>query len=375
MNTEQALIEKETHKKHTFTRVFLIASSILLAYSVAVFAAGILSADFAEVYSEGISSYIRRFLALLTFAFPFSITEALVFILPLAAAVLLISALVMHFKYKKKAVSLYFVNLFTVILLLASLFINSFGICYKRYDLADKMELDVRDISSEDVFRTAAIMSALAERVSPSVIYNSDGSSHMPYDFRTMHEKIKAGYEKTLYNVPHVFSVKPVALSEPWTYTHISGMYMPLTGESNVNVNYPDFVITFSTAHEMAHQMGYASEDEANFLAFLACLNSGDDYLVYSAALNAVDYLFSDLGGIASGFIMDNLDVCSRGELGAYSAFFAKYRNSKASVVTSEINDSYLKSLGVTDGVQNYSKVSELIVAYMIKKYPHLYQK
>jgi len=195
----------------------------------------------------------------------------------------------------------------------------------------------------------------------------------MPYDFNTMCEKIKTGYENTLSRVPQFISVKPVALSEPWTYTHISGMYMPLTGESNVNVNYPDFIVAFSTAHEIAHQLGYASEDEANFLAFLACINSKDDYLVYSASLNAIEYLYDDLGRDAY-LIMDNLDTYSRGEFRAYSTFFSKYRSSKASVVASEINDSYLKSLGVSDGVMNYSKVSELMIAYMKKEYPHFYE-
>ena len=53
------------------------------------------------------------------------------------------------------------------------------------------------------------------------------------------------------------------------TYTHISGIYTFYTGESNININYPDFVVASSATHEMAHQRGVARENEANFVSFV----------------------------------------------------------------------------------------------------------
>ena len=54
------------------------------------------------------------------------------------------------------------------------------------------------------------------------------------------------------------------------------GYYNPFTGEAQVNTNVPAFVIPFTTCHEMAHQIGYASESEASFVGFLVIRNSNN---------------------------------------------------------------------------------------------------
>ena len=84
-------------------------------------------------------------------------------------------------------------------------------------------------------------------------------------------------------------------LSEPWTYTHISGMYTFFTGEANVNVNYPDFIMVSSAAHEMAHQRGVGKEDEANFVAFLVCTLSDDPYIRYCGYADVLNDLMGKL--------------------------------------------------------------------------------
>ena len=68
----------------------------------------------------------------------------------------------------------------------------------------------------------------------------------------------------------------------------LSGFYMPFTGEPNFNDAQPDFDLPYVIAHEKAHQRGFAREDEANFIAFLVCVNSTDPYLRYSGYLNAL---------------------------------------------------------------------------------------
>ena len=69
---------------------------------------------------------------------------------------------------------------------------------------------------------------------------------------------------------------KPIFNSNLLCYTGITGIYSPFTGEANVNISSPDIYIPFTTLHEMAHQRGYASEDEANFLVYIACINNKD---------------------------------------------------------------------------------------------------
>lgn len=152
------------------------------------------------------------------------------------------------------------------------------------------------------------------------------------------------------------------------TYTHISGVYTFFTGEANVNVNYPDFNTPFTMAHEMAHQRGIAREDEANFVAFLVCMESDDEYIRYSALTNMLQYMGNALYSADSSlysklygsYYPDNV----KAEFRAYSTFFDKYRDSGVSNVVENVNDTFLGSQGQTHGTRSYGLVVELFTSY-----------
>lgn len=80
--------------------------------------------------------------------------------------------------------------------------------------------------------------------------------------------------------------LKPSLFGNLLEYSGIHGYYNPFTGEGQINRNLPDFLLPFTTCHEMAHQAGIAAEDDANFLAFVVCTNSDDPAFVYSAYFN-----------------------------------------------------------------------------------------
>jgi hypothetical protein len=74
------------------------------------------------------------------------------------------------------------------------------------------------------------------------------------------------------------------------SYLGYSGYYNPFTGEAQVNTTIPIFLQPFVSCHEIAHQLGYAREDEANFVAYLVAKNSTDQSLKYSAYLDLFIY-------------------------------------------------------------------------------------
>ena len=55
-----------------------------------------------------------------------------------------------------------------------------------------------------------------------------------------------------------------------------AGYLNPFSGEAQVNDNTPLLGTAFTTCHEMAHQLGYAPEKEANFIGYLACISNED---------------------------------------------------------------------------------------------------
>ena len=197
------------------------------------------------------------------------------------------------------------------------------------------------------------------------------GHSLMPYSYEEMNEKLLKAYDRFCekYDFMDTFysKVKPVMLSEPMSYTHITGVYTFFTGEANINVNFPDYTVPYTAAHELAHQRGIAREDEANFVAFLVCMESDDPYIRYSACLNVYEYLCSALRSADRALYLrsyEKLPVGVKNEEIAYSAFFVKYKENVAADISQATNNSYLQSQGNPEGTRSYNMVVDLAVAY-----------
>ena len=193
----------------------------------------------------------------------------------------------------------------------------------------------------------------------------------MPYSLDEMQEKLMEAYDAAYEKYPFITrlhsKMKYVALSKPMTYTHISGVYSYYTGEANLNINFPDYTLPYTAAHEFAHQRGIAPEDEANFVAFLVCKDSEDVYIRYSVYQNMLEYLMSALASADGELyyeLLYQLDNRVRGEISAFNRFFVPYRESKASEVSSAMNDAYLKAAGDKEGERSYGMVVDLAVAY-----------
>jgi hypothetical protein len=189
----------------------------------------------------------------------------------------------------------------------------------------------------------------------------------MPYGYYQLSDKIYDAYNVyeeeygTIINFKSL--VKSIILSEPMTYTHISGVYTFFTGECNVNTNYPDFIVASSTTHEMANQRGIARENEANFVSFVVMSSSDDSFFKYSAYLDVYGSIMNALYSVDKELYdnaASNLNSKVKNDLKSYSNFFEKYRDSVASEVTGNINDSYLQANGQKEGTKSYGMIVDL---------------
>lgn len=346
----------------------LVFYGIALA-ALAVYIPARLSPAFADFFNLHISSVLRGFLAHLTGVLPFSLGEAMVIFIPVAAVFLIIYAC-RNYTDSARSVLVYIGSVFSAVSLLFSIFVFNFGTGYHGTTVDQKLGLDRTAVSPEELYRTAAILAAHVNEESDNVKYTYTDFSVMPYSFDEMSRKLVAAYDKVCdeYDfIPRLSSrVKPVMLSEPWTYTHISGVYTYFTGEANINTNFPDYTIPYTAAHEMAHQRGIAREDEANFIAFLVCKASDDPYIRYSGYLEVYEYVASSLYSANKSYYSAVSAVVKpnvRSEMAAYSAFFDKYRENVAANVSEAVNNSYLQIQG-TVGSKSYGLVVDLTVAY-----------
>lgn len=337
--------------------------------ALAVLVAARLSPAFADTFNRYVGAVVRGALAHLTGWIPFSLGEAMVIFLPVAAVFMIVRAC-RKYSDSWRSVFVYLGSVLSVVSLLFSVFVFGFGTGYYGTTVDEKLGLDRSVVSPEELYYTAATLAAHVNSEAENVKYQYNDFSVMPYTFDEMSRRLVAAYDKVCdeYDfIPRLNSrVKPVMLSEPWTYTHISGVYTYFTGEANINTNFPDYTITYTAAHEMAHQRGIAREDEANFIAFLVCISSDDPYIRYSGYLEVYEYVASSLYSADKNYysaVYSSLKTNVRAEMAAYSAFFDKYRENVVANVSEAVNNSYLQIHG-TVGSKSYGLVVDLAVAY-----------
>lgn len=162
---------------------------------------------------------------------------------------------------------------------------------------------------------------------------------------------------------------KPAYFSGFMTRLGISGFYFPFTGEPHYNAEVPDFQQPFSMAHEMAHQRGVARESEANFVAYLVCVNSRDPFVRYSGFRNGLGVLaeLHKLEPEKAKRLAGQLGPGYREDSRRAALFWAKSAGT-AGVLGQRINDLYLRANRVKAGVEDYRGSTALIIGHHLQK-------
>lgn len=372
--TEEAA--KEPEKKGGVRKylVFIILGSALLLVG-ATYLLMRLSSPFAEFINTTIGAATRRITTFVSDIVPFSIAEAVVFTLPLLftlAVILIVRKMKKGGSESLRRIMAFFLAL---ILFLVSAFVFNGSPGYFGERIYEKLGLDTSELTAEELYAACVYLESRMSLAvdSGKIVQDGTGATVMPYSVGETAYRISSLFDsfRDAYGFPQSFRSNPkILVSSPIvTYTHISGLYCDYTGEININVNYPDYVVVSTIAHEMAHQRGVAPEDEANFMAYATLTRSDDPYLVYAGCLDAFNtiasYLNKASGELYKDVVTDLPDVV-RQDLTAYSEFFKAYRQNKAAEVTNRINDAYLKSQG-TSGTVSYDEATYLIVRYIIQ--------
>ncbi|MBQ7338837.1 MAG: DUF3810 domain-containing protein [Clostridia bacterium] len=370
----RAFLTRISHRPpRDYSKLSRTAVIIYLAFipTAIVYLIARLSPDFADFFNRYISQPLRILYAKLTNLLPFSFAEALLLLLPVMLGLLLYHA-IKHRTKSRRTTLIYIAELISIAGVFLIIFIWNFGVGYYTAPLDDenKLNLDRTEVSAEELYETALVLVENVNTEARNMTYRYDGFSVMPYSLSEMNQRLLEAYEDFCmeYDFMDTFRsrVKPVMLSEPMSYTHITGVYSYFTGEANLNVVFPDYSLPYTAAHELAHQRGIARENEANFIAFLVCIRSDDAYLRYSGYLNLYEYVASALYRADPELYSDarsRLSAPVQQELRAYSDFFEKYRDSTVSEVSGAINNSYLQMQG-TEGTRSYGLVVDLAVAY-----------
>lgn len=326
---------------------------------------------FADVVNRYYGGVLRVIAAKITGILPFSLAEGLLMASPILLAALILYAVACAKRSLRAAVR-YVCVLLSVICILFSMFVPMLGIGSSASPLSGRLGFPEEKVSAVQLAETMQWAIDEANRLCNDIDFAFGGASVMPFaNDNMMCRDLMIGYERLYRDYPiftqFTSAVKPVILSEPMSYTHITGIYTFFTGEANLNVNFPDYTLPFTAAHELAHQRGFAREKEANFIAFLVCINSDQPYTRYSGYVNMVEYLSNALYSADRTLWEETfytLDMRIRYEMQAYNDFYEKYKENTVAEISNAVNDTYLKVQGQTEGTKSYGLVVDLAVSY-----------
>lgn len=161
--------------------------------------------------------------------------------------------------------------------------------------------------------------------------------------------------------------VKPLLLSRMQSVMGFTGVYLPFTGEANVNVDSPACLRPATIAHELAHQRMVASELEANFVGIAAAVSCDDPVYQYSGYLLGLIQLCNALypaDAQAWQQIAQSRFTPELAQDWTQNNDYWAALQSPVGDAAEQVYDSYLKSNDQTLGVRSYGACVDLLVAY-----------
>ena len=332
------------------------------------------SESFAEnVFARGIYPVYRTPICFLTGLLPFSLGELILYALVPAVLIGLAVWIVHMIRGRTGKVFLRgLVNLLCILGVVFFMFVFGCGANYYRSTYADCAGLEVVPGTDKELYGLCLSLTerANALREELSDCEGADGVFVLPYSDAELAERARAamtslGQETDLlrgyYSRP-----KPVLWSDGMSRLEITGVFFPFTVEANVNVEASDFTIGAAMCHELGHMAGFMREDEANYLAYLACRNSGDPVLDYSGTMLALVYCARALNESSPTLYSRVREAYSDGvrrDFAADAAWWKQYDDQPASEFGEKMNDTYLKANAQSEGTKSYGAMVDLLLA------------
>jgi hypothetical protein len=240
---------------------------------------------------------------------------------------------------------------------------------YYRQPLFEKMKIE-RDYTDADLLAFTKKLIAKTNEIQTQITKKDSLKVVFPYSQRQVFEMNLNGY-KTLSNQYASFeytnpSIKKSLFSLPLTYMGFGGYLNPFTNEAQVNYLMPMYNFPTAACHEMAHQMGFASESECNFIGFLASVKNDDLYFKYSGYSFALRYCLSNWQIRDKKVFDELLKTVHPGVLKNYqeSEDFWKQYDTFIDKGFHIFYDNFLKFNQQKEGMESYSKFVNLMVGY-----------
>jgi hypothetical protein len=324
-------------------------------------------------YTYGIYPVIAGFQRILFGWIPFSIGDLMYAFLILV--IVFRTGKFFKLLLKKQLSRKYFISAlqqFIFFFLFLYVFFNLlWGLNYNRTGIAAQLDLKVEKYNLTEL---DTLTSVFQQRLNEYALRLSDEEKAVFKKKRSLFEESYKAYKEAALQHPFLKykpkSIKPSIFSYAGNYLGFQGYNNPFSGEGQVNTTIPPVLEPFVTLHEIAHQVGYAREDEANFVAFLSSKASSSDYFRYSLYFNLYLYAAGELfkkDSLRARDINRELHPKVVGDIDYVRAFHRKHRNPIEPLIM-WVYEQYLIANNQPMGKETYNEVVALLIAYF-KKY------
>lgn len=328
-----------------------------------------------EIFAKRIYKVHSVTVSFLTGWIPFSVAECIVLGGTVVCLVLLVRFVIHMVKNKENRfprILLAIGNVACVAAVILFVYVIGCGVNYHRVSIADYRGITVRESSKEELQALCRELMAQASSLRAELTEYEDekGIFRLPVSNRELGKKVRDAYDTLSKELPILKGRYPapkgIGVSKLYSAMEITGVFTCWTMEANVNVDISDYSKAYTMAHELGHLHGFMREDEANFLAYLACMASDDPVVRYSGTMLALIYCGNALSEVDFGAYCALWADCHMGvarDSDANSEYWDQYENTVISETADKVNDVYLKVNEQEDGVKSYGRVVDLLLA------------
>lgn len=341
-------------EKQQNNKLWFMAGGILLLLSALLQIAARQLDGFGQWYAVHIYPWLVGSMGRIAAIFPFSLVEYTIYFLLIGCLIYGI----FHIRHRGMLLS----RTFVVAAALFFLYTINCGINYYRNPFSDYLGVEIKASSSDE-------LSELCEYLTGKVNQTIEEAETSGYRQEWNEEGVNA-MTKLGKVYPQLDGYYPTPKAVTWSYLlsvqQLCGVYSPFTIEANYNKTMTAYNIPLTICHELSHLKGFMREDEANFIGYLACIESDDPAFRHSGYLLGWIYATNALARVdreSYEEIYRQLDPRIHRQLQENALFWDQYEG-KVAEVSNKLNDTYLKMNSQSDGVQSYGRVVDLMLAY-----------
>lgn len=358
----------------------MLIPGIIVLISVVLNLCAVYCRAFADFYTQNIFPLWQESYGRLTSLASFSVGEVLIAIgvafVPLSLIVTVILLIIKKGR-RGKVIAGFFKTYFWILSIICLIQTLNCFILYRSSIFAERNNINTSKHTRQELEKLGNRLVNEINSAAKQVKRDDKGKFILTADIdKTAAESMKNLSSKFKGLDGYYVKPKPIRCSFFMSQMNLMGIYFPFSMEANFNNDMFKAKLPDTVCHELAHTKGYIREDEANFIAFMACVESDNGDYRYSGYLSALTEVRNKIFEYADNEQKIDFDskICNEvwADMDANREYWKSVEEKEDTVFNSEsvaaVSDkameTSLKANGVDDGKRSYGRMVDLMIDF-----------